>query len=144
MSNCDVDASVLPIILGCPSDDELVFVGNVVGGYNNNSGASTGYGFRKWSDIKRCVTSVFIPPLVGVVDGGDTDDPVSGISTFQDNKLKGLGASNNYRIQIVIDEVLQSNFGVNASFTFDGITGTIDLSPNTWQAGSGLYINLNQ
>lgn len=89
-----------------------------------------------------------LPPLIGVVDGGGANDPVSGISTFQHNSLKGLGGSNGGKIQIQLDGANLTNFGVNQSIIFDAATGTIDInynsSGNTWQTGSGLYVDLNQ
>ncbi len=89
-----------------------------------------------------------LPPLIGIVDGGGDDDPVSGISIFQSNKLKGLGSSNNGRINIIIDGGTQQNFGNNQTMDFDPDLGEIDLdfnsSGNTWQTGQSLYIDLNQ
>lgn len=85
-----------------------------------------------------------LTPLTGVVGGGGDDDPVNGQSVFQNNKLIGLGAANNGRIQIQIDEANQSNYGNNSSFAFDFATGEIDISPNIFVTGSSLYIDLNQ
>lgn len=89
-----------------------------------------------------------LPPLIGIVDGGGATDPVSGVSTFQNDFLIGLGATNNGRIQIFIDDTSMTNFGINQNIDFDPVTGTIDLnynfSGNTWQSGSGLYVNRNQ
>lgn len=89
-----------------------------------------------------------LPPLIGIVDGGGADDPVSGISTYQNNKFIGLGSTNSGRIQIFIDDTSMTNFGINQNMIFDNVTGTIDLnynfSNNTWQAGSGLYVDRNQ
>lgn len=89
-----------------------------------------------------------LPPLIGIVDGGNTDDPVSGTSIFQSDKLINLGASNQGKIQIQIDNGILSNYGLNISFDFDSPNGIIDLnyngSGNEWQSGSSLYIDLNQ
>lgn len=133
------ELSGLPVLQGCPSDNEYVMVIGAIGG----SGAG-GYALRKWSAIKACFIGVVKPPLIGVVGGGGANDPVTGSSTFQNASLIGLGGSNNGKIQMVIDDVLYSNFGVNASFTFNNVTGIIDISPNKWVASSGLYIDLNQ
>lgn len=100
------------------------------------------------SSVPSSGSAAAIPPLTGIVDGGGADDPVSGQSIFQSNKLIGLGSTNGGKIQIVIDDVIQSNYGQNKSFEFDNVTGEIDLdyngSGNTWITSSGLYINLNQ
>src|ERR1700690_322532 len=118
---CSIEGTSLPIILGCPADNELFFVSGAIGG----SGAGL-YGWRRWVDIKHCIVGTVIPPYVGIVDGG-VNNPVSGISTFQSNSLIGLGSANNGNIQIVYAEILRSNFGDNASINYDPITGTIDL-----------------
>ena len=81
-------------------------------------------------------------PLIGVVGDGGLTDPVAGLTPFQNDSLIGLGATNAGRIQIVVDNNIQSNFGDVSSFTFNNITGTI--SDIFWVAGSSLYIDLNQ
>lgn len=84
------------------------------------------------------------PPLVGIVDGGGPDDPVSGTSIYQNNKLKGLAQANNQRCQIEIDGGILQNFGNQISFILDNVPGEIDLDPNEFQPGQTLYIDLNQ
>lgn len=79
-------------------------------------------------------------PITAIVGEGLSDSPTSGSSTYTNTKLIGLGT----RIQIVEGEMIESNFGSNASFTFNNSTGTINISPNTFTAGTSLYINLNQ
>lgn len=145
--SCKKDLETLPILLGCPSNNELILVRNAIGGWNN-TGGSTGYAWRKWSDLKNCVIGTVVAPYVGVVDRGQTNDPVSGTSIFQNNLLLGLGQNNNGEIQIVYAEILRSNFGDNKSFEFDGITGEINLDYNgsgeEFVPGSSLYIDRNQ
>ncbi len=85
-----------------------------------------------------------LPPLIGVVDDGGMDDPVSGTSIFQNDKLIGLGDTNGGRIQIVIAEQIMSNFGDNSSFVLDNTIGELDISPNQFVAGSSFYVNRNQ
>jgi len=89
-----------------------------------------------------------LPPLVFEVDGGNPDDPVSGTSIWQNNKLKGLGASNGNRISIVLDSGIVTNYGTNQNMYYDHVAGEIDLNyngnNNTWQAGSGGSVDLNQ
>ena len=102
--------------------------------------------FRTWEKIKECLIASLSakPPLIGVTGDAGADDPVTDSSLFQSPKLVGLGSTNSGRIQIFIDDVSQSNFGVNSSFTFDNNLGLIDISPNVFQEGSSLYIDLNQ
>ncbi len=85
-------------------------------------------------------------PLIGIVGRGTIDDPIAGTTTFQSDKLIGLGSTNNGKIQIVIGVTIQWNFGDNKSFDYDPILGTINLSygGNTWIEGSGLYVDRNQ
>src|SRR6185312_5193337 len=136
---CTQELNGLPVINGCPGSNEIFFVANAIGGQQPG-----GYGWRKWSDIKNCIVGTVVPPYIGVVDRGNQGDPISGTSMFQDNSLIGLGATNNGDIQMVIDEVLMSTFGLNASFTYDPILGEVDISPNTFQPGSGVFIDRNQ
>ena len=81
-------------------------------------------------------------PLIGVVGGVGSTDPVAGNTAFQNDNLIGLGSTNSDRIQIIVDDIIYSNFGTNINFTFDNITGTI--TDFFWVTGAGLYINLNQ
>lgn len=136
-NTCGTEFNSLPILEGCPADTELFLVSGATGGVGVGK-----YALRTWGDLKACVTSVVIPPLIGVVDGGGADDPISGNTPFQDNKLTGLGATNAGRIQIVVDDILYTNFGTNVNFSFDPTTGTI--TGFFWITGAGLYIDLNQ
>lgn len=93
-------------------------------------------------------SNIILPPYIGVVDRGNPNDPVSGQSTFQNDSLKGLGASNDDEIQINYAEQIRSSFGVNKSFNYDSLTGTIDLNYNSsgeeFYPGSSLWIDRNQ
>ena len=145
--SCKKDLSTLPILFGCPSNDELFLVNNAIGGYNND-GSGRGYAYRKWSDIKNCIIGTVVAPYIGVVDRGNPNDPVSGTPLFQNDLLIGLGANNNEEIQIVLAEILRSNFGDNKSFEFNSTTGEINLDYNSsgeqFTPGSSLYIDRNQ
>lgn len=85
-----------------------------------------------------------LPPLIGVVDDGGANDPVSGQPIFQNNRLIGLGVTNGGKISFNMAGSIWENFGDNSNFTFNSTTGEIDISPNEFSAGSSLYINLNQ
>jgi hypothetical protein len=88
------------------------------------------------------------PPYVGVVDGGNPNDPVSGTPIFQNNSLKGLGSTNSGKIQITYAEIVRSSFGQNQSFIYNSVTGTIDLNYNSsgeeFNPDSTLWVNRNQ
>lgn len=96
------------------------------------------------SSVPYSGSNASVPPLIGVVGNGGANDPVANQSIFQSNKLIGLGATNDGNIEIKIANVPYWNFGDNASFVFNNVTGQINLSPNTFITGNGLYINLNQ
>jgi len=136
-NNPGVDYTSLPLLEGCPGDAETILVGNAMGGVGGGK-----YARRTWADIKACLTGTIVPPLIGVVGGGGADDPTAGAVDFQNDKLKGLGSSNAGRIQIVVDDILYTNFGTNINFSFDNTTGII--SDFFWVTGAGLYIDLNQ
>lgn len=143
--SCQADElSSLPLLNGCPSDNEWFLVGNAIGGLG-----AGGYARRLWVDIKRCIFNTVLP-YIGVVGRGQPNDPTAGISTFTNAQLAGLGANHNGEIQIVYAEQLRSNFGENASFTYtdNGTTGTIDLdylgSGETFNVNSTLCVDRNQ
>lgn len=100
-----------------------------------------------WYEIANTISSnstVVKPPLTGIVNGGGADDPTSGISTFQSDKLIGLGSTNDGKCKIEIDGIIQYNFGSISSFDLNNSTGILDISPNVFVTDSALYIDLNQ
>lgn len=100
------------------------------------------------SSVPSSGSSAALPPYVGIVDGGNANDPVSGTSIFQNNQLIGLGSTNSGRITILYAESPRTNFGQNKSFEYNATTGTIDLNYNSsgeeWFADSSLWIDRNQ
>lgn len=137
---CNIALETLPMLSGCPDDNEWFIVGNATGGYG-----TFGYGRRRWGDLKNCIGGKL--PLKAIVGRGGTNDPVSGSSVWQNNLLKGLGLTSNNEIQIFVSDVPLSNYGENITFYYDPIAGTIDINNgtgNTWIGGSGIYVDLNQ
>lgn len=51
---CTIDESSLPILTGCPGDNELIVVENAVGGLDANGMYTVGYARRYWKDIAAC------------------------------------------------------------------------------------------
>lgn len=93
-------------------------------------------------------TNIGVPNwLKEIVDGGDPESPVSGLSTYSSPRLVGLGNKTTPidRVSLVVDTQQMVNWGQAASFTINKITGTI-----TWTNGfvlqplSSLEIDLNQ
>src|SRR5580693_2449364 len=60
---CTIDESALPILTGCPGPNELVVVGNAVGGLDQNGNFTVGYGRRTIGSLISCFISnlVFVP-----------------------------------------------------------------------------------
>src|ERR1700734_523797 len=60
---CTIDESALPILAGCPGPNELVVVGNAVGGLDQNGNFTVGYGRRTMGSLISCFLSnlVFVP-----------------------------------------------------------------------------------
>lgn len=98
-----------------------------------------------WYEIGGSNSAATAPkkPLIGVAGEGGEDDPIVGESTYQNDKLIGLGSQNNDRILAIINNIPQSNFG-NPNFSLDNVSGTINISPNVWLPNDSLYIDLNQ
>jgi hypothetical protein len=51
---CTIDESALPILGGCPGPNELVVVGNAVGGLDQNGNYTTGYARRTMGSLISC------------------------------------------------------------------------------------------
>lgn len=91
------------------------------------------------------ITNVAAPRyLKVVVDGGDTDDPVSATNEYQNNALIGLGGPL-HRLTIKIDAFDMQSWGGAKSFDYNHTTGKITmLNGYVFQPGSALEIDLNQ
>lgn len=138
--NCNVELATLPVLSGCPDDNEWFLVGNATGGYGTYR-----YARRRWADLKGCMSSKVA--IRAVVGRGGANDPIKDSSVWQSNDLKGLGSTSNNEIQIVVAENTMSNYGDNTSFYYDPVAGTIDInngSGNTWVEGSSVFVDLNQ
>lgn len=51
---CTIDESALPILTGCPGNNELIVVAGAVGGLDANDNFTTGYARRRWQDLAAC------------------------------------------------------------------------------------------
>jgi hypothetical protein len=60
---CTIDESALPILGGCPGPNELVVVGNAVGGLDQNGNYTVGYARRTLGSLITCFLQnlVFVP-----------------------------------------------------------------------------------
>ena len=123
-STCGIEGSNLPLLSGCPANNEWVLFGNATGGIG-----AGGYARRLWSDLKACLAGTF-NPLVFIVGRGESTDPIAGQSTWTNDALKDLGASNNYLIQFVMNNSIYTNYGAAQNMTYDRVAGTIDIDYN--------------
>lgn len=141
-NECGIELNQLPLLSGCPANNEWVLFGNATGGLGEG-----GYARRLWGDVKACIAGTFAP-FVFVVDSGNPNNPVSGTSVWQSNLLIGLGANYNNQIQIILDSGIITNYGTNQNMVYDPVAGTIDLNYNgsltEWNPGSGGSVDLNQ
>lgn len=51
---CTIDEASLPILTGCPADNELIVVENAAGGLDANGMLTVGYARRYWGDMRKC------------------------------------------------------------------------------------------
>lgn len=109
---CNKDIAVIPAI---PTD--VCNIGTV----SSEAGSGGGGG----------VVSGYVPFSFGVIVGLP-NAPAGGFSTWQSDSLKGALNLNSFILQ-------DTNYTlVSGDFKFDSVTGTIDISPNTFFAGDAL------
>lgn len=83
-------------------------------------------------------------PIIGVAGDGGVDDPIIGLNYYQNNKLKNLGSTNNWRIQAILLKLTMDNFEPDPDFYYNPWTGTISNLPFTWEAENTIYVDRNQ
>src|ERR1700743_2886684 len=98
---CQIDESSLPILTGCPGSNELIVVGNAVGGLDANGTYTIGYGRRTIGSLISCFLNnlVFVPlqftigqqgsPMIA----GQTTLIISQPNIIQDSVMFVLGGS---------------------------------------------------
>lgn len=123
-NECGIELKSLPLLSGCPANNEWVLFGNATGGL----GAGL-YARRLWGDLKACLAGTF-NPLVFIVGRGQATDPIAGQSTWTGSFLQDLGASNDYLIQFVMNNAIYTNYGAAQNMTYDRVAGTIDIDYN--------------
>lgn len=127
---CTIDESALPILTGCPGPNELIVVGNAVGGLDQNGGFTTGYARRYYRDMMNCILQgvTFVPVQFIIGTGGSLLPP--GGTTFTISQTN-----------VIKDSII---------FSLDG--GLLDRDDSTQISyhldyatdGSGFTITLNQ
>lgn len=76
MATCDTELSNLPLLSGCPGNNEYFLVGNAAGGQGIGL-----YGRRLWSDVKSCIlSSLKFGFSQSIVGQGGSLIPVGGLT----------------------------------------------------------------
>lgn len=90
---CTLDESALPILAGCPGPNELIVVGNAVGGIDANGGYTVGYGRRTWSSLAACAVQAIKYFFDGFVigQGGSPLNPGDTALTLNFSSLGVIG-----------------------------------------------------
>ena len=82
MGACATEFSSLPLLAGCPSDDEYFLVGNAIGGLG-----AGGYARRRYADLKACILAglSFIPLQFEIGVSGSPMNDDSDLTITVDN-----------------------------------------------------------
>ncbi len=83
-------------------------------------------------------------PIIGVAGAGGIDDPIVGLGSYQNDKLKNLGSANSFRIQAFLLKIAMDNFEPTPDFDYDPQTGILSNLPFTWSVGDTIYVDRNQ
>ncbi len=137
--SCNTEISSLPLLNSCPPGSAKFLIIAVPALITTDNPG--GYGQITYSELVSCLNQSD-EPLRLIVD--EDGAPVSNATAWINTALIGLGGTSG-RIQIIIDNGIQVNYGANKYFDYDPSTGTITLRDgNTWQAGSTVWVWLNQ
>lgn len=116
---CTLDESALPILTGCPGPNELIVVGNAIGGVDANGMFTTGYARRYWKDLAACAVQAikyfFNDFVIGQggspMNAGDTTLTLN----FSSLSITGIIADS---INVALDgQVLPRNDNTQISYT---------------------------
>jgi len=86
---CEIEIGTLPVLSGCPDSNELFFVSNAQGGFDQ-----FGYAQRKWQDLVACFLNPYIPKFHQEKTEGDelskTITPTAGYKVIDDSVVVSL------------------------------------------------------
>lgn len=116
-NNCGVDYASLPLLAGCPANDETILVGNA------ENGKGTGkYARRTYGDVKDCISSGItisfdklnftVGDTGAPIEEGDTDLIITVTNPIEDSEIVVL--DNNF---IVPDMTNQISYSISYSST---------------------------
>jgi hypothetical protein len=109
MGACATEFSSLPLLAGCPSDDEYFLVGNAIGGLG-----AGGYARRRYADLKSCILAglSFIPLQFEIGQSGSPmNDGDSDLTITVDNPCP------NSQIVLLDNTPLTPNLTTQISYT---------------------------
>ena len=118
--SCAVDISTLPLLTGCPANDEFLLVGNAAGGYGTG-----GYARRRYSDLKACIAAglSFIPLQFEVGDTVMNEGDITLTITVNN-------PSPNSQIVVLDNNLLIPNLSTQISYTISYSTTEIIITFN--------------
>lgn len=103
---CGTEVSDLPLLTGCPGDNERLMVCNAIGGKGDGR-----YALRLWSDISQCISTKGYTALSDIIA---VDSP-----TYQNNALKGATQLS----FVILNKQLYTL--EDGDYAFNDVTGTI-------------------
>jgi len=134
---CTIDESALPILAGCPGPNELVVVGNAVGGLDQNGNFTVGYGRRTMGSLISCFLSnlVFVPLQFTI---GQPGSPMTATQTIliinQPNLIQDS-------IQVILGGVvLDRNDNTQVSYTVSYGTNSVTITLNQGVIADQTYV----
>jgi hypothetical protein len=124
---CTIDESALPILVGCPGPNELVVVGNAVGGLDQNGGYSVGYARRTIGSLITCFLQnlVFVPLQFTI---GQAGSPMTAGQTILIINQVGLIQDS---VQVILDGVVldrNDNTQVSYEISYGSNSATITFN----------------
>ena len=121
--NCSIELADLPLLTGCPADDEWMLFGNAsaAGGRGKY-----GYGRRTWGTLKACIAA-----------GGGSYAAISALiasdsSSYQNDALKGASEL----AFVIVNKQLYTY--EDGDFAFNSVSGTIAFLTITLFTGDKL------
>lgn len=122
MGACATEFDTVPLLAGCPSDDEQFFICNAIGGLGLG-----GYARRRYADIKACIaTAINFVPLQFEI--GQSGSPM-----VQDDTILTITVANpitNSQIVVLDNNLLIPNLSTQISYTVSYSTTEIIITFN--------------
>jgi hypothetical protein len=134
---CTIDESAVPILTGCPGPNELVVVGNAVGGLDQNGNQTIGYGRRTIGSLISCfLSNLSFVPLQFTI--GQAGSPMTAGQTIliitQPNLIQDS-------IQVILGgQVMDRNDNAQVSYTVSYGTNNATITFNEGVQATQTYV----